>query len=64
MKEMIEFDFDRFVGRLKKMNTEHGYKALADDASDEDVWTVKGYQDCLEDVIEVFRECVGIDEKV
>jgi hypothetical protein len=58
MKELMEFDFNKFVESLKKMNMEHGYKALGNDASDEDVWTVKGYQDCLEDVIEVFKECM------
>lgn len=63
MKELMEFDFDRFVERLKKMNLEHGMRGIGDDASDEDMWTVKGYQDCLKDVIEVFKECVGIDEK-
>lgn len=58
MKQTMEFDFDKFIEKLKEMNLTHGHKALADDASDEDVWTVKGYQDCLEDVIEVFKECM------
>ena len=59
MKEMMEFDFDKFVERLKEMNLKHGLMGLAEDASDEDMWTVKGYQDCLEDVIEALKECMG-----
>lgn len=58
MKQTMEFDFDKFIERLKKMNLAHGYKALGDDPGDEDIWTAKGYQDCLEDVIDVFRECM------
>lgn len=58
MKQVMEFDFNKFIERLKEMNLKHGYKALGDDVSDEDVWTVKGYQDCLEDVIEAFKECL------
>ena len=58
MKELMEFDFNKFVESLKKMNLEHGHKALSEDSSDEDVWTVKGYQDCLEEIIKVFRECL------
>lgn len=58
MKEMMEFDFNKFVERLKEMNLKHGLRGLAEDASDEDIWTVKGYQDCLEDVIEAFKECM------
>ena len=58
MKELMEFDFDKFIERLKEMNMKHGYKALGEDPSDKDVWTVKGYQDCLEDIIAVFKECL------
>lgn len=63
MKQTMEFDFDKFIERLKEMNLMYGHMTLADDASDEDVWMVKGYQDCLEDVIDLFKECVGIDDK-
>lgn len=58
MKETIEFDFHKFVERLKELNSKNGYNGAKEEASDEDVWTVKGYQDCLEDVIEVFKECL------
>ena len=58
MKELMEFDFDKFIERLKEMNMKHGHKALGEDPSDEDMWTVKGYQDCLEDTIAVFKECL------
>ena len=58
MKEIIEFDFHKFVERLKELNSENGYKGMKEDASDEDVWRVKGYQDCLGDVIEAFEECM------
>lgn len=63
MKDVIEFDFNKFIERLKEMNVEHGHKALGEDASNEDIWTVHGYQDCLEDVIDAFKECIGIDDK-
>lgn len=58
MKQSMEFDFDKFIERLKEMNLAHGHKALSDDPSDEDIWKIKGYQDCLEDVIDVFGECM------
>lgn len=58
MKEVFEFDFHAFIEKLKKMNLEHGYKALGDDVSDEDIWRVHGYQDCLDDVINIFKECM------
>lgn len=62
MKQSMEFDFDKFIERLKEMNLAHGHSALGDDPSDEDIWTVKGYQDCLEDVIDAFRECMSLPE--
>ena len=58
MKETMEFDFHKFIERLKELNTKNGYNGVKEEASDEDVWMVKGYQDCLEDVIEVFKECL------
>lgn len=58
MKETMEFDFHKFIERLKELNTKNGYKGAKEEVSDEDVWTVKGYQDCLEDVIEAFKECL------
>ena len=64
MKELMEFDFEKFIERLKEMNSEHGHKSLGEDSSNKDMWTVKGYQDCLEDVIDLFKECIGVDEKV
>lgn len=58
MKELMEFDFDKFIERLKEMNLAHGHSTLGDNPSDEDIWTVKGYQDCFEDVINIFKECM------
>lgn len=59
MKEVMEFDFKKFIQRLKEMNAEHGFKSLPDEPVDkEDVWMIKGYQDCLEDVISIFKECL------
>ena len=58
MKKTIEFDFHKFVERLKELNLENGYNGMKEDVSDEDVWRVEGYQDCLEDVIAVFEECL------
>lgn len=63
MKQTMEFDFDKFIEGLKEMNSKHGYKSLGEDPGNEDVWTVKGYQDCLEEIINLFKECMGIDEK-
>lgn len=59
MKLIMQFDFDKFVQRLKEMNLKHGLRGLAEDTNDEDMWKVKGYQDCLEDVIGAFKECMG-----
>jgi hypothetical protein len=59
MKELMEFDFEKFIERLKEMSLEHGHTSLGEDSSNKDMRTVKGYQDCLEDVIEAFKECMA-----
>ena len=56
------FDLSKFLKGLKELNTGHGYKSLGEEPSDEDVWAVKGYQDCLDDVINIFKECLLIEE--
>ena len=57
MKRLIEFDIDKFVSELKKLNQSKRYSALKEDATKADQYRVMGWQDCMKAVVDLFVEC-------
>lgn len=58
MKELIEFDINKFVSELKKLNQSKGYSALKEGATEADLYRIMGWQDCMEAIIDLFEECL------
>ena len=61
--DTMKLDFNKFIKKLKELNSKHGYKSMPEDVDKTTVWRVAGYQECLGDVIDIFKECMKTEEK-
>ena len=57
MKRLIEFDIDKFISELKKLNHDNGYSSLKEDSTEDDMYRVAGWQNCMEVIVNLFEEC-------
>lgn len=56
---LIEFDMNKFTGELRKLNNENGYPSVKDkEITELEIFKVNGWQDCMNAVIDTFKECI------